>query len=77
MRKLGAVRRRDVETVLTRLGWRYDRTKGDHVQWVYPERPGIVTLVRQSEPYHAETFARILKQMGIDKRRFTELLDEE
>ena len=74
MQKLGAVRQRDVEAVLIRLGWRYDRTVGSHHQWIREGQPGIVTVKEQREPIHDETLSLMLRQMGITKARFAELL---
>jgi predicted RNA binding protein YcfA (HicA-like mRNA interferase family) len=74
VQKLGAVRQRDVEAVLSRLGWRYDRTVGSHHQWIRPGQPGIVTVKEQREPYHDETLSLMLRQIGITKREFADLL---
>jgi antitoxin HicB len=68
VQKLGAVRQREIETVFTKLGWRYDRTVGSHHQWIRPGQPGIVKVKEQQELYHDETLSLMLRQIGVTKR---------
>ena len=35
---------RDVLKRIEKDGWNLDRTRGDHRQYVYPKKPGTVTI---------------------------------
>ena len=56
---------REVIRILEQDGWLLDRTRGDHRQFVHPEKPGTVTVSgNPSVDVPAGTLASIWKQAG-------------
>jgi predicted RNA binding protein YcfA (HicA-like mRNA interferase family) len=60
--------------VLEHLGWVYDRTAGSHKQYIQPGRPGIETVKIRRMPYYNITPRLMLRQIGVAKREFAEVL---
>ncbi|WP_083385774.1 type II toxin-antitoxin system HicA family toxin [Methylomonas sp. LWB] len=58
-----------ISDILKRLhddGWRLDRTKGSHRQFVHPEKPGVVTVSgKPSDDVAPGTLNSIFKQAGL------------
>jgi len=47
-------------------GWELVRTRGNHRQHGYPDKPGLVTIPgKRSEDLHPKTTASILRQAGL------------
>ena len=56
---------RQVIALLRKRGWRLDRTKGDHRQFVNDNVPGTVTVIgKDSETMTQEILNSIWKQAG-------------
>ncbi len=59
---------RDVLKMLDRDGWRLDRTRGSHRQFVHLTKPGLVTVPgKPNDDLGAGTLNSILKQAGLKK----------
>jgi predicted RNA binding protein YcfA (HicA-like mRNA interferase family) len=51
-------------------GWVFDRQKGDHRQYVHPDKPNLVTISGHlDDDVNPKTLNRVLKQAGLKKRR--------
>ena len=57
---------RDVLKQIEKDGWRLDRTRGDHRQYVHATKPGTVTVPgHPGDDVPAGTLNSILKQAGL------------
>jgi predicted RNA binding protein YcfA (HicA-like mRNA interferase family) len=59
---------RDVVRMLEDDGWVLERTKGSHLQWRHPHKPGTVTIAcggKLGRDVPPGTLASIRKQAGI------------
>ena len=59
------MRFREIEKILLADGWQFKAARGSHRQYIYPRKPGKVTI-----PYHGgdldpRTIKSILKQAGL------------
>ena len=75
MTPLPALKPKELLKVLQRLGWEIIKQKGSHIQLKHLDKPNY----RVTIPYHNEDLApgtinSIIKQMGISKKEFEELL---
>jgi predicted RNA binding protein YcfA (HicA-like mRNA interferase family) len=60
---------REVIRELHAGGWKLDRQRGSHRQFVHPERPGLVTVAGQlGAELPAGTLASIRRQSGLPLR---------
>ena len=51
-------------------GWVFDRQKGDHRQYVHPDKPDLVTISgHPDDEVNPKTLNSVLKQAGLKKRR--------
>jgi predicted RNA binding protein YcfA (HicA-like mRNA interferase family) len=59
---------RDVIKQIEKDGWRLDRTRGDHRQYVHPTKPGTVTVPgHPGDDMPTGTLNSILKRAGLKK----------
>ena len=59
---------RDILKMLDKDGWRLDRTRGSHRQFVHSAKPGLVTVPgKPNDDLGAGTLNSILKQAGLKK----------
>ncbi len=59
---------RDVIKEIEKDGWRLDRTRGDHRQYVHPTKPGTVTIPgHPGDDMPTGTLNSILKRAGLKK----------
>jgi predicted RNA binding protein YcfA (HicA-like mRNA interferase family) len=59
---------RDILKMLDKDGWRLDRTRGSHRQFVHSAKPGLVTVPEKpNDDLGAGTLNSILKQAGLKK----------
>ena len=57
---------RDILKRLKEDGWKLDRTRGDHRQYVHPAKPGTVTVPgHEGDDLTPGTLNSILKQTGL------------
>jgi len=59
---------RDVVKMIEGDGWVLERTKGSHLQWRHPRKPGVVTIAcggKLAKDVPPGTLASIRKQAGI------------
>jgi predicted RNA binding protein YcfA (HicA-like mRNA interferase family) len=50
-------------------GWKLERVKGSHHQFVHPTKPGAVTVVHPSKDMPRGTLKSIERQSGIKLRK--------
>jgi predicted RNA binding protein YcfA (HicA-like mRNA interferase family) len=74
MSKLPALTPRKVIRVLERKGFILDRTKGSHQIYYHPETKRRVVLPVHKRDLPKGTLLEILKQAGIDRKEFLDLL---
>lgn len=55
---------RDVIRMLEADGWRLARTRGDHIQFRHPTKPGLVTVQAERKDIPDGTLAKIERQSG-------------
>jgi len=75
MTNLPALKPKALISILQKAGWEIIRQKGSHVQLTHPNKTGF----RVTIPYHnydlaPGTINSIIKQMGMSKKEFEELL---
>jgi predicted RNA binding protein YcfA (HicA-like mRNA interferase family) len=59
---------RDVIKQVEKHGWLLDRTRGDHRQYVHPEKPGLVTIPgHPGDDMPPGTLNSVLRQAGMKK----------
>lgn len=54
--------------ILKEEGWYEVRTKGSHVHFKHPTKPGLVTVPHPTKDFHIESLKRIERQCGIKFR---------
>ena len=77
MTNLPSLKPKKLLSILQKLGWVIVRQKGSHIQLKQPNKQGF----RVTIPYHNEDLApgtvnSIVKQMGITKKEFENILNE-
>jgi predicted RNA binding protein YcfA (HicA-like mRNA interferase family) len=60
--------------VASKLGFRRARTTGSHERWIHPDGRATTIPIHGGRQIGPPLFHRILGQLGIDLRRFRELL---
>lgn len=51
-------------------GWIFDRQKGDHWQYVHPDKPDLVTISGHPDAdVNPKTLNSVLRQAGLKKRK--------
>ena len=59
---------RDLIKTIEADGWVHDRTRGDHRQYVHPQKPGTITVPgHPSDDVAPGTLDSILKKAGLKK----------
>ena len=59
---------RDILKRIEQDGWKLDRTRGDHRQYIHPTKPGTVTVPgHPKDDVPPGTLNSILKQAGLKK----------
>ena len=66
----------EVIKILRYSGWRVVRQRGDHVRLELPDGRNPVTVPTSEREVKNNVFASILKQSGIEKKRFDQLAEE-
>jgi predicted RNA binding protein YcfA (HicA-like mRNA interferase family) len=64
---------REVEAVLKRAGFLFDRQKGSHIVYYHPQTNRTVVLPKNQEIKRG-TFREILREMNISEDEFRKLL---
>lgn len=60
---------RDLISKVEADGWRLDRTRGDHRQYMHATKPGLVTISgHPSDDVHPKTLNSALRQAGLKRR---------
>ena len=55
----------EAERVIRRDGWVYVSTKGDHLHFKHPVKPGKVTIPANRKDLNIKTWNSIMKQAGL------------
>jgi predicted RNA binding protein YcfA (HicA-like mRNA interferase family) len=63
----------EVEAVLKRAGFKFDRQKGSHIVYYHPQTNRTVVLPKHQEIKRG-TFREILREMNISEDEFRKLL---
>ena len=75
MTPLPSLKPREFVSLLQKLGWRIARQRGSHIQLKHSEKPNFrVTIPFHNSDLSPGTLSSIIKQMGITKSQFEELL---
>jgi predicted RNA binding protein YcfA (HicA-like mRNA interferase family) len=56
---------REVIRMLERDGWQHVRTRGDHLQFKHPTKPGLVTVQARRKDIPDGTLGKIERQSGL------------
>lgn len=56
---------KEIERLILADGWKLDRQKGSHRQYVHPSKNGLVTIPFHSKDLNIKTERSILKQAGL------------
>ena len=75
MTKLPVLKSKQLLSILKKAGWELARQKGSHIQLKYIDKPHYLVTI----PYHNKdiaigTLISIIKQMGLTKEGFEELM---
>lgn len=76
-RKFPPATHTDAEKVALHLGFRKmknNQTSGSHGQHKHPQTGRKVTIPKYKEPYYSPLFAKICKQLDVNKKEFYEIL---
>jgi predicted RNA binding protein YcfA (HicA-like mRNA interferase family) len=71
---LGSLKPREVESAIVRAGWKLDRQKGSHRIYKHPSKPGIVVIPFTQKEIYPKLLVIIVKQAGLTREEFKELL---
>lgn len=75
MTSLPALKPKVLLSILQKAGWRIIRQKGSHVQLKHSDKPGFrVTIPHHNEDLAPGTINSIIKQMGMSRKEFEQLL---
>ncbi|MBI2995266.1 MAG: type II toxin-antitoxin system HicA family toxin [Candidatus Melainabacteria bacterium] len=76
MTNLRSLKPKELLSILEKAGWKIIRQKGSHIQLKHSNKPGF----RVTIPYHNKDLAHgtinsIIKQIGLTRKEFIEILD--
>ena len=75
MTKLPVLKSKQLLSVLQKAGWGIVRQKGSHVQLKHADKPHhLVTIPYHNKDLAIGTLGSIIKQLGLTKEEFEELL---
>ena len=55
----------EAERVIRADGWYYHSTKGDHIHFKHPTKPGKVTIPAHRKDLNIKTWNSIMRQAGL------------
>jgi predicted RNA binding protein YcfA (HicA-like mRNA interferase family) len=68
-----SARAEEFRRVAIKLGFRKERQKGSHERWQHPDGRATTIPAHGSEAIGGRLYYAILKQLGVDEKRFKEL----
>ncbi len=75
MTKLPVLKSRQLLSILQKAGWEIARQKGSHIQLKHIDKPHhLVTIPYHNKDLAIGTLNSIIKQIGINRNEFEELI---
>jgi predicted RNA binding protein YcfA (HicA-like mRNA interferase family) len=73
MSRLAAISARELQTILSRLGFRLVRQKGSHAFWQHDDGRVTIVPVHKGEDIGRGLLRQIIRDVGIDLEEFVRL----